>query len=162
MSKAVRIKKLKKTRSKCRRLYLSRFFYIFVRSVCWGQPFSTDSKKIFYFQHNWILNECCLHCFRDSRATKAGVRTGIGQWTGQHHPGQSRAGWVGQFRAVWGLSNMSEIWFVCNMTMGSVYPLSEHVDIFPVRLVSTFHRVFSVYLTLAVYLTYPSLSLRAE
>jgi hypothetical protein len=41
-------------------------------------------------------------------------------------------------------------------------PLSEHVDIFPVRLVSTFHRVFSIYLTLAIYLTYSSLSLRAE
>ncbi len=25
------------------------------------------------------------------------------------------------------------------ITMGSVYPFSEHVDIFPVRLVSTFH-----------------------
>ena len=25
------------------------------------------------------------------------------------------------------------------MTMGLVYPLSEHVDIFPVRLVPTFH-----------------------
>ncbi len=37
--------------------------------------------------------------------------------------------------------------------MGLVYPLSEHVDIFPVRLVSTFHRVFSVYLILAIYLT---------
>ena len=40
-----------------------------------------------------------------------------------------------------------------NIAMGSVYPLSEHVDIFPVRLVSTFHRVFSVYLTLAIYPT---------
>ncbi len=40
-----------------------------------------------------------------------------------------------------------------NIAMGSVYPLSEHVDIFPVRLVSTFHRVFSVYLILAIYLT---------
>ncbi len=39
------------------------------------------------------------------------------------------------------------------LAMGLVYPLSEHVDIFPVRLVSTFHRVFSVYLTLAIYLT---------
>ncbi len=45
---------------------------------------------------------------------------------------------------------------------GVSLPLSEHVDIFPVRLVSTFHRVFSVYLTLAIYLTYSSLSLRAE
>ncbi len=41
----------------------------------------------------------------------------------------------------------------CTITTGSVYPLSEHVDIFPVRLVSTFHRVSSVYLTLTVYLT---------
>ncbi len=32
---------------------------------------------------------------------------------------------------------------------GVSLPLSEHVDILPVRLVSTFHRVFSVYLTLA-------------
>jgi hypothetical protein len=37
------------------------------------------------------------------------------------------------------------------IAMGLVYPLSELVDIFPVRLVSTFHRVFSVYLTLAIY-----------
>ncbi len=51
---------------------------------------------------------------------------------------------------------------VCYIAMGLVYPLSEHVDIFPVRLVSTFHRVFSVYLTLAIYLTWSSLSLRAE
>ena len=35
---------------------------------------------------------------------------------------------------------------------GVSLPHSEHVDIFPVRLVSTFHRVFSVYLTLTVYL----------
>jgi hypothetical protein len=41
----------------------------------------------------------------------------------------------------------------CHIAMGSVYLLSEHVDIFPVRLVSTFHRVFSVYLTLTVYST---------
>jgi hypothetical protein len=45
---------------------------------------------------------------------------------------------------------------------GVSLPQNEHVDIFPVRLVSTFHRVFSVYLTLAVYITYSSLSLRAE
>ncbi len=37
---------------------------------------------------------------------------------------------------------------------GVSLPHSEHVDIFPVRLVSTFHRVFSVYLTLAIYLIY--------
>ncbi len=42
---------------------------------------------------------------------------------------------------------------VCYIAMGLVYPLSEHVDIFPVRLVSTFHRVFSVYLILAIRLT---------
>ena len=45
---------------------------------------------------------------------------------------------------------------------GVSLPLSEHVDIFPVRLVSTFHRVFSVYLTLAIYLTCSSLSLHVE
>jgi hypothetical protein len=45
------------------------------------------------------------------------------------------------------------IMVVCTITTGSFYPLSEHVDILPVRLVSTFHRVFSVYLTLAIYLT---------
>ena len=45
--------------------------------------------------------------------------------------------------------------------MGLFYPLSEHVDIFPVRLVSTFHRVFSVYLILAIYLTYSSCAAKA-
>ncbi len=35
---------------------------------------------------------------------------------------------------------------------GISLPQYEHVDIFPVRLVSTFHRVLSVYLTLAVYI----------
>jgi hypothetical protein len=45
---------------------------------------------------------------------------------------------------------------------GVSLPQYEHVDIFPVRLVSTFHRVFSVYLILAVYLTYSSIMLRAE
>ncbi len=54
---------------------------------------------------------------------------------------------------VWGLRIMHALWVERNIAMGSVYPLSEHVDIFPVRLVSTFHRVFSVYLTLAIYLT---------
>ncbi len=62
---------------------------------------------------------------------------------------------------LWGLRIMSEILCI-TITTGSVYPFSEHVDIFPVRLVSTFHRVSSVYLTLAVYLTQSSLSLRAE
>ena len=38
------------------------------------------------------------------------------------------------------------------MTMGLVYPLSEHVDIFPVRLVPTFPLMFSVYLILTIYL----------
>jgi hypothetical protein len=33
---------------------------------------------------------------------------------------------------------MLRIWVYDIMTMGLVYPLSEHVDIFPVRLVSTF------------------------
>ncbi len=40
---------------------------------------------------------------------------------------------------VWGLRNMTKIWEYDIMTMGLVYPLSEHVDIFPVRLVPTFH-----------------------
>ncbi len=39
---------------------------------------------------------------------------------------------------MWGLTNMLRIWEYDIMTMGLVYPLSEHVDIFPVRLVSTF------------------------
>ena len=39
---------------------------------------------------------------------------------------------------MWGLRNMTEIYEYAIMTMGLVYPLSEHVDIFPVRLVSTF------------------------
>jgi hypothetical protein len=54
---------------------------------------------------------------------------------------------------LWGLITMLEIWLYVITTTGSVYPLSEHVDIFLVRLVSTFHRVFSVYLILAFYLT---------
>ena len=37
-----------------------------------------------------------------------------------------------------GLMIMREIWTVFYIVMGLVYPLSEHVDIFPVRLVSTF------------------------
>ena len=53
---------------------------------------------------------------------------------------------------LWGLRIMSEIWLY-DYNYGVSLPLSEHVDIFPVRLVSTFHRVFSVYLTLAIYLT---------
>ncbi len=56
-------------------------------------------------------------------------------------------------RALWGLSNMNELCLNGIIAMGLVYPLSEHVDIFPVRLVSTFHRVFSVYLILTIYLT---------
>jgi hypothetical protein len=39
---------------------------------------------------------------------------------------------------LWGLKNMTKIWVYDIMTMGLVYPLSEHVDIFPVRLVPTF------------------------
>jgi hypothetical protein len=39
------------------------------------------------------------------------------------------------------------------MVVGLIYPLSEYVDIFPVRLVSTFHRVISVYLIPVIYLT---------
>ena len=51
---------------------------------------------------------------------------------------------------------------VCYYSYGVSPPLSEHVDIFPVRLVSTFHRVFSVYLTLAVYLTSAFIGLLVE
>ena len=73
--------------------------------------------------------------------------------------------------------SMAAAWLVLDTCGGSVIsmkyscmlynygvslPQYEHVDIFPVRLVSTFHQVLSVYLTLAVYLTYSSLSLRAE
>jgi hypothetical protein len=47
---------------------------------------------------------------------------------------------------------MPKIWVYDIMTIGLVYPLSEHVDIFPVRLVPTFHRVFSVYLILILIL----------
>ncbi len=36
-----------------------------------------------------------------------------------------------------GLMIMREIWTIFYIAMGLVYPLSEHVDIFPVRLVST-------------------------
>ncbi len=53
---------------------------------------------------------------------------------------------------LWGLSFIKKymgIWY----SYGVNLPRPEHVDIFPVRLVSTFHRVFSVYLTLAVCLT---------
>ena len=39
---------------------------------------------------------------------------------------------------MWGLRNMIEIYLNGIIAMGLVYPLSEHVDIFPVRLVSTF------------------------
>jgi hypothetical protein len=40
---------------------------------------------------------------------------------------------------MWGLMNMPKLWVYDIMTIGLVYPLSEHVDIFPVRLVPTFH-----------------------
>ncbi len=39
---------------------------------------------------------------------------------------------------MWGLRNMNKICLNGIIAMGLVYPLSEHVDIFPVRLVSTF------------------------
>ena len=39
---------------------------------------------------------------------------------------------------MWGLTNMPMLCVYDIMAMGLVYPLSEHVDIFPVRLVSTF------------------------
>ena len=47
--------------------------------------------------------------------------------------------WHDNDRLVWGLSNMPKIWVYDIMTMRVVYPFSEHVDIFPVRLVPTFH-----------------------
>ena len=47
---------------------------------------------------------------------------------------------------MWGLSNMNEIYLNGIIAMGLVYPLSEHVDIFPVRLCLHSHWVFSVYL----------------
>ncbi len=40
---------------------------------------------------------------------------------------------------LWGLRNMTKTWVYDIMTMGLIYPLSEHVDNFPVRLVPTFH-----------------------
>ena len=51
---------------------------------------------------------------------------------------------------------------VYDYSYGVSLPLSEHVDIFPVRLVTTFHRVFSVYPTLAVYLTSAFIGLLVE
>ena len=39
---------------------------------------------------------------------------------------------------MWGLSNMNKIYLNGIIAMRLIYPLSEHVDIFPVRLVSTF------------------------
>ena len=39
---------------------------------------------------------------------------------------------------MWGLNITLDILTVFYIAMGLVYPLSEHVDIFPVRLVSTF------------------------
>ena len=45
---------------------------------------------------------------------------------------------------------------------GVSLPQSEHVDIFPVRLVPTFPLMFSVYLILTIYLMKSSSSLRAE
>ena len=50
-----------------------------------------------------------------------------------------RACYPCQVFAMWGLRHMTKIWEYDIMTMGLVYPLSEHVDIFPVRLVPTFH-----------------------
>ena len=39
---------------------------------------------------------------------------------------------------VWGLSIYKKYAFTVKSSWGSIYPLSEHVDIFPVRLVPTF------------------------
>jgi hypothetical protein len=69
-------------------------------------------------------------------------------WTIYRVPSFLVVVWFG----LWGLRNMPKIWVYDIMTTGLVYPLSEHVDIFPVRLVPTFHWVFSIYLILAIYL----------
>ena len=53
--------------------------------------------------------------------------------------------------AMWGLRIKLKIWVYAIMTIGLVYPFSEHVDIFPVRLCLHSHWVHSVYLTLAFY-----------
>ena len=53
---------------------------------------------------------------------------------------------------LWGLTICQRYGYMVIPSWGSLYPLSEHVDIFPVRLVPTFHWVFSVYLILAIYL----------
>ena len=60
------------------------------------------------------------------------------------------------FWTVWGLRVYNEIWRCGNIAMGLVYPLSEHVDIFPVRPVSTFPLLLSVYLIQTIYLTWSS------
>ena len=51
------------------------------------------------------------------------------------------------------LSSYKEYAFTVISSWGLIYPLSEHVDIFPVRLVPTFPPMFSVYLILTIYLT---------
>ncbi len=57
-----------------------------------------------------------------------------------------------QRSVVWGLRIYKKYGYMVISSWGLIYPLSEHVDIFPVRLVPTFHWVFSVYLILAIYL----------
>ena len=57
-----------------------------------------------------------------------------------------------QVFAMWGLRFYKKYGFMVISSWGLNYPLSEHVGIFPVRLVPTFHWVFSVYLILAIYL----------
>jgi len=52
-----------------------------------------------------------------------------------------------------GISDISTVFYIA---MGLVYPLSEHVDIFPVRPVSTFPLLLSVYLIRTSYLTWSS------
>jgi hypothetical protein len=79
-----------------------------------------------------------------------------------YHPKKIADNIRSTYRLLWGLSNMPKIWVYDIMTMRVVYPLSEHVDIFPVRLCLHSHWVHSVYLTLAFYLTSSSSSLRAE
>jgi len=54
------------------------------------------------------------------------------------------------------LSSYKEYAYTVISSWGLIYPLSEHVDIFPVRPVSTFPLLFSVYLILTIYLTWSS------
>ncbi len=54
-------------------------------------------------------------------------------------PGDSFLQLLRERMSLWGLRNITKIWVYDIITMGLIYPLSEHVDNFPVRLVPTFH-----------------------